>query len=195
MIDVDPFVPWLEGKGRNDFSQFGEDGIIEAALAHYGVVHRRCFEFGAADGVWLSNTKRLRDLGWSAVLIESDPSQYDRLRDNTERERVTCCMNEGVTPENVNDLLMGDFDLGVIDIDGPDYWVWEALRIKPRLMLVEFACGSRFTPEASHYVPPKGETRQAHQAGYGAILALGRSKGYAVLAAMSVNLLFALEQT
>jgi hypothetical protein len=191
MIYVDPFVPWLKGVGSNFTSQFGEDGLIEAALARYGEGGRRCFEVGAADGVWLSNTKRLRDQGWSAILIEGDPKSYASLADNAARERDSRCVNAVVTADNLDDVLGSDpIDFGVIDIDGQDYWAWEGLRqVRPRLILIEFACRSREEPEAFDWIPVRG-SNGPEQAGYGAIMALGKTKGYLPLAATGVNLLF-----
>jgi hypothetical protein len=46
---------------RNLFSQNGEDGVIERILNIVGQGGRTCCEFGASDGVHLSNTRRAAD--------------------------------------------------------------------------------------------------------------------------------------
>ena len=64
--------PPLKDYERNDTSQYGEDGVIERELAVIGDRSGWCVEFGASDGVYLSNTHRLINReGFSAVLIEA----------------------------------------------------------------------------------------------------------------------------
>ncbi len=47
-----------------------------------------------------------------------------------------------VTAENVNDILgarvPSEFDLLLIDIDGNDFWVWQAIRQRPVAVIVEY---------------------------------------------------------
>jgi hypothetical protein len=51
--------------------------------------------------------------------------------------------NAWITAENVNDLLLeagcdGEVDLFSLDVDGNDYWIWQAIEvIKPRLFVCE----------------------------------------------------------
>ena len=75
-----PLIDQLQGKGWNLYTQFGEDGLIEGCLDMIGRTNRNCFEIGAADGRFFSNTLRLRDQGWFAVLIESDDKQFGKLQ-------------------------------------------------------------------------------------------------------------------
>ena len=70
----------------NTYSQYGEDGILAECLRRISKVaelDRWCAEFGAWDGVHLSNTCRLiREDGYSAVLIEGDPDRFKDLERN-----------------------------------------------------------------------------------------------------------------
>ena len=184
--NVETFVPWLNGRARNETSQFGEDGLIEAVFDKIGESNRWCFEVGAADGLMLSNTKRLRDAGWYAVLIEGDPLSAGKCR-QWESQRVQ--VHQTKIEANSLDKILAfsgapiGLDLGVIDIDGQDYWAWEGLAMfRPRLMLMEFMyVGDPL------FVPPKdGEG----QAGKQAIVDLGTSKGYTPVAKTYCNLLF-----
>lgn len=179
------FADWLEGKHRNDFSQFGEDGLIEYALLMVGVPGPgHCFEFGAADGEYLSNTLTLRNRGWRATLIESDKKKFVELQ---KLARIgTDCVHATVTPDNVNKLITGGYDFGVIDIDGQDYWVWQAMDIYPALMLVEF------NPNENDPIPPLGA--RTGQAPFDAISHLGELRGYKLLARTQVNCLFAAKE-
>ena len=53
------------------------------------------------------------------------------------------CVNAFVTRENINKILKnnlaGSIGLLSIDIDGNDYWIWEAIdQINPDIVVVEF---------------------------------------------------------
>ncbi len=69
---------WLLNHRSNVHSQAGEDGIIEKILELLPVRDHWCVEFGAWDGVFLSNTRRLIEhAGYSAVLIEGSKANAD----------------------------------------------------------------------------------------------------------------------
>lgn len=180
------FYDWLRDKQRNDTSQFGEDGLIEAVFDRIGTTNQWCFEVGAADGLFFSNTKRLRDAGWSAVLIEADPLKANECR-KFENQKVQV-IQQKIGASSLDHILDGcaapiRLDLGVIDIDGQDYWAWKGLKsYRPRVMLVEFIYVG--DPE---FIPPlNGEG----QAGLDAIMKLGIEKGYTPVARTYCNLLF-----
>jgi hypothetical protein len=177
----------MRGRQRNDTSQFGEDGLIEAVLERIGEQHRWCFEVGASDGALYSNTLRLRDLGWNAVLIEADQFLAEQCR-RFENDRVRV-IHERIGSESLDALLTraGSFsyDLGVIDIDGQDYWAWQGMTCQPRVMLVEFGYWNK--PEV---IPPRGSPDTDLQASFEAIVNLGREKGYTAVARTYCNVLF-----
>src|SRR5271157_1836728 len=132
---------------KDQFSQNGEDGILERVFDLIGTETRTCCEFGAWDGVHLSNTRRLLMAGWSGLLIEADPERFRRLRDNySENEGVKCiCQFIRGADELQRALTENGFpaplDLLVIEIDGLDYYIFEELRIRPRLICVEVNAG------------------------------------------------------
>lgn len=59
-----------------DFSQNGEQAII---LKYFGSQHGTVLDIGANDGVLLSNSRALIELGWSAVLVEPAPEAHRKL--------------------------------------------------------------------------------------------------------------------
>jgi hypothetical protein len=128
---------------RNVYSQFGEDGIIETILRAIGETTRWCCEFGAWDGLHLSNTRRLVDAGWHAVLIEGDPHKFAKLRqNNASNPRVIPVQAMVDSESNRLESILADagapeLDLLAIDIDGPDYEIFESLQIRPRVICVE----------------------------------------------------------
>jgi hypothetical protein len=82
----------LEDHRADVHSQFGEDGMIREALRLIPDVPTRCVEFGAWDGRYKSNTRRLIvEDDWSAVLIEADPARFGELeRTYAQSPGVTC---------------------------------------------------------------------------------------------------------
>lgn len=176
---------------KNIYSQFGEDGLIEEIFRRIGTTNKWCFEVGAADGKWMSNSRKLIDDGWSAVLIERDDARYAKLLESFgTNPSVRLCKQEvgdkGLA--SLDSILQGrDFpeqaDLGIIDIDGQDYYVWLAMmKYKPRVMVVEY------DPRvAVDFIP---ERNGAGQAGRDAIISVGSAKGYDPVCLTPVNVIF-----
>jgi len=185
-INYNARVQWLEGRASNTYTQFGEDGLIAACLEKIGETNRQSFEIGAADGRFFSNTLRLREQGWRAVLIESDRDKYDALQRDFGTNQV--CLHETCTDLDatlIPTAIHHAPDLGVIDVDGQDYWLWHDLRkIRPRIMLVEI-----YPPDPNRE-PPKRGAGPDQQAGLFAIRNLGESKGYTLVATTHCNALF-----
>ena len=133
---------------RNAYSQNGEDGIIERILELIGDTDGWCVEFGAWDGLHLSNCANLvRNRGYHAVLIEANPRKAEELTANyLDYPNVTTLA--GFVGWGANDNLDAllepapippDFDLLSIDIDGNDYHVWNAVtRHRPKIVVIEF---------------------------------------------------------
>jgi len=70
----------LNKYGKNIKSQNGEDGILEYIFNVIGEESRRCVEFGAWDGEYLSNAWNLIvNKGSEGVYIESDREKYKAL--------------------------------------------------------------------------------------------------------------------
>jgi len=125
------------------YSQNGEYGIIKYIFKKIGSVNNYYVDMGGGDGINLhaSNTADLRiNDNWKGLLL-----------DQTTARKCPICgtypdinLHGGVTinKDNVNDILKKHdvpfvFDFLDLDIDGDDYWVWEALEYKPRIVLLE----------------------------------------------------------
>jgi hypothetical protein len=97
-----------------------------------------------------------------------------------------------VTRDNINELIAshgfsGEVDLFSLDLDGVDYWIWEAITVcSPRVVILEY--NSMFGPTRAVTVPyDEAFDRQRHHAMYyGASLAawtkLAARKGYRLVA-------------
>jgi hypothetical protein len=97
-----------------------------------------------------------------------------------------------VTRENIDELITtngfaGELDLFSLDLDGNDYWIWEAMTAcAPRIVILEY--NSMFGPDRSVTVPYDAafDRHRHHTMYYGASLTaltrLGARKGFRLVA-------------
>ena len=175
-------------------SEFGEDGIISAALDLLPDKNGWCIEFGACDGRLHSNTYNLitsRD--YRGVLIEPDKERFRDLQStHGSGKHILLNASVGFTETDSLDALLPaevpkEPDLLSIDIDGNDYHAWAAIKsFRPKLLLIEFnptiATGTRFVQEQRNGI------NQGSSAA--SLVELGRAKGYELIAITRINLLF-----
>jgi hypothetical protein len=133
------------------FSQFGEEGIVRRIFAELGTAAGYCCEFGAWDGVHLSNTHALMQKGWHGLLIESDGERFSALsKTYRENPRAECLRTlvDGASsslPRIMRERkLERRLDFVSVDIDGLDYEVFASFTEfpePPRVVCVEAATG------------------------------------------------------
>jgi hypothetical protein len=187
---------WLSDYASDTFSQNGEDGVIAKILSLLDVRDRWCVEFGAWDGVHLSNVRKLiLEEGYSAVLIEADERKFAKLRANyADQPRVKPLLARvGLREENGLDRLLTpygiprDFDLLSIDIDGNDYHAWKAVQdYRPKVVCVEF---NPTIPNEVHFVQ-EADPGIHRGASLRALCGLAREKGYELVCVLLVNAFF-----
>ena len=176
----------------NKYSQFGEDGIIEKIFDEIGTTSRVCVEFGAWDGLHLSNTAKLWTTGWKAILIEGHKRRFAALVKNVARYDVTCInAYVGHQPADCLDALLAShnisapLDLLSIDIDGDDYYVLQSLRgIRPRVVLCEY------NPSVPAEVDLCGGPGDRFGASVTALVRVAGEKGYRLVAVTDTNCVF-----
>lgn len=168
----------LERFERKVYSQNGEDGVLEAIFAAVGVTDRFFVEFGCEDATQC-NTAYLLEQGWQGLLM--DPA-------GTSRNPMATVRQEFVTAENINSLFRkygvpDEFDLLSLDIDGNDFWVWQAITHRPRVVVIEY----------NAHVPPGERKSIAYDpsfrwsgtdyfgASLRALKELGEQKGYSLV--------------
>lgn len=179
---------------KNNFSQFGEDGIVEKLLQNIPDKNKWCVEFGAWDGIYLSNAFNLiKNESYRAVLIEANSKKFEELASNL-KEFDVVLVNEFVTFDGENTLdkilsrteIPNDFDFLSIDIDGNDYYILESLSLyKPKIICIEY---NFLIPNEVVYVQPKDFNIQ-RGASAKAILNLAKDKGYSLAAVTTSNLI------
>jgi len=125
---------------KNINSQFGEDGIIEEILnriSQASMLDSWCVEFGAWDGLHLSNTCNLiKNKSYKAVLIEGDVKKHrDLCKNFPSQDVIKICRFVTFDGDSTLDRILQNtpipcnFDFLSIDIDGCDYFIFESLEI------------------------------------------------------------------
>jgi len=160
----------LELFKSDTYSQNGEDGVIAEIVKRIGLVVDRdfwCVEFGAWDGIYLSNTFALVEAySAKAVMIEGDSEKFGRLQETANKYPTIIPLEGFVTGSAVRprdslvtrafsgsfnvdkvatlDHILAetscpeDYDLLSIDIDSYDLEAWEAHReFRPKIVVIE----------------------------------------------------------
>lgn len=176
------------------FSQFGDDGIIQWLIRNVEVPNTTFIEFGVED-YRESNTRfLLMNNNWAGMVIDGSPQNIAAIT------RWSGFWKYGLTAkaafidrDNINDILSAGgmnpkIGLLSIDIDGNDYWVWEAINvIDPVIVVIEY--NSVFGDERAITIPynPGFRRASAHSsclysgASLAALAALASRKGYALI--------------
>ena len=185
-------VPPLAETGFRCFSQFEEDGKLLFIFAVLGVARGTFLDIGAADGIRSNCANLALNFGWDGFLIDGNPENVRRGRRFYERHADSSVyppkyLHALVRRENINEILStlgvpADVDLMSIDIDGNDYWVWDAIEnVIPKVVIiethVEFGSRSIVVPYDSNYVYP-GRHPDYHGASPAAMAKLANRKGY-----------------
>jgi hypothetical protein len=173
------------------YSQWGEDGILDYLVRTVAVPRRVFVEFGVEDYTEANSRFLLTQRGWSGLVLDGSAENIKRIHQDAifwrHHLKATAAF---ITRENINDLLRtnglgGPIGLLSVDIDGNDYWVWEAITVvEPAIVVVEY--NALFGPERRVTIPyqPKFVRSEAHWshlyagASLAALVALGRRKGY-----------------
>jgi len=185
-----PLVSELELHEYSVYSQHGEDGILQTLFAKLPVDHKFIVEFGAHDGIKMSNSRYwINEQGWSAFLIESDRRFFRALSELYAGQQKIRLLRSLVTPENIDALFSAanvphNFEILSIDIDSIDFYVWEGLStFRPKVVVIE---SNPSIPPGQDYVVPRdkaldygGSSREG--ASIAALHRLGVSKGYQLI--------------
>ncbi len=190
----------LESAEFRVFSQWGEDGIIQRLLREVPVERKVFVEFGVQDYSEANTRFLLSNDNWSGLIMDGDRAHIAKVRRDPLYWRFNlkaeCAF---VDRDNINELIRdngieGDIGLLSIDIDGNDYWVWQAVTcVQPRVLVLEY--NALFGPRAAVTVPydPGFVRTRAHYsnlfwgASLEALTRLSREKGYALVGCNSAG--------
>jgi len=181
----------IRGAEFRVFSQWGEDGILQHLLRHVAISKNIFVEFGVENYIESNTRFLLTNNNWAGLVIDGSPKNIEFIKHDDIYWRHNLKAEQSfITRDNINDLISrngitGGIGLLSIDIDGNDYWVWEAIDvIVPTIVVIEF--NARFGPERAVTIPydPGFVRTVAHHSNiyFGASLAalclLGERKGY-----------------
>ena len=186
-------------------SQFGEDGIIEHLVRNVPIERTIFVEFGVEDYSEANTRFLLRNRNWSGLIMDGSAENMAKVRNEAIYWRHNLKSETAfITRENIDGLISGhgihgDIGLLSIDIDGNDYWVWDAIScISPRIVVIEYNHSFGATAKVSVPYDPNFVRPIAHYSGlyYGGSLAafahLAERKGYILVGteAMGCNAFF-----
>jgi hypothetical protein len=187
----------LRDVGFRIFSQFEEDGLLLYLFAAIGTSNKSFVDVGSADGINSNCANLAINFGWDGLFIDGSHANIERGREFYKKHPDTWAyppqfVQAIVQRENINELIesagfRGAIDLLSIDIDGNDYWIWDALNvIEPRVVIIEthieFGMRSIVVPYDKDYSYP-GKHPDYHGASPVAMAKLAGKKGYRLVGA------------
>lgn len=173
------------------FSQWGEDGIIDWLVERLQSIPKKFIEFGVED-YRQSNTRLLLQLrNWQGLIMDGSSDHINDIQNQEIYWRyeleAKCAF---IDRDNINKLIneagfSGEIGLLSIDIDGNDYWVWQALDVvRPAIVVCEYnaVLGDIYSLTVP-YKPDFQRTQTHHSnlyfgASIRALIKLGQQKGY-----------------
>ncbi len=184
-------VPGLARYEYSWLSQNGEDGIIRYLFDAIGFESRWLVEFGF--GAAQCNALRLiLKEDFNGLLMDGSSENVDFFNFTAAKFGIdkAKAVQAFITRDNLEELITSngvprEIDFLSLDVDGNDYWFWEALEcISPRVVCIEYNAG--IGPDLSWTVPYDDEFERYrkhasgffHGASLTALESLGRRKGY-----------------
>ncbi len=132
--------------GYKVYSQFDQDGILNEIFKRLGIEKGCLVDFGVEKGVE-NNSLNLLINGWKGYWMDGSIKNIKKIN-----KTHNCLIQNGmlkiknafITKDNIELLFKElnvprDLDLLLIDIDGNDYYVWEAIKnYNPKVVGIEY---------------------------------------------------------
>ncbi|MDQ0133133.1 hypothetical protein J2T08_001034 [Neorhizobium galegae] len=187
------------------FSQWGEDGIIEWLVEQLSPLPQIFIEFGVEDYTESNTRFLLMNRNWRGLVIDGSQDAIAKVRRSELHWRHDLTAHASfITRDNIDRIFeehgfSGEIGLLSVDIDGNDYWVWEAIKsVNPGIVVCEYCAHfgdvhavsvpykEDFTRHAGHY------SGQYFGASLKAFISLAHRKGYTFLGtnASGINAFF-----
>lgn len=189
----------IKDAGFRCYSQFEEDGILLYLLSCTGKKTRTVVEMCCGSGSECMAANLIINHGFKGYLFDGDTGNVQAAR-RFFKSQKDCLLVEPsiqqawITRSNVNQLLQdigaaGEVDVLSLDLDGNDYYIWEAIRvINPRICV--FETHNIIPPDLAITIPyddaffamDKGEIdSEFRSVSLLAMVTLSRRKGYTLV--------------
>lgn len=187
-------LPNFQSTGFHVHSQTDEDGFLLYIFSLIYTTNKKVIEIGCGDGIECNSANLIINHGWQGLLLDGNKNNinigkkiYSFLK--TTSSNPPKLVNTWITSDNIDRLIEdngfnGEIDLLSIDIDGNDYWIWQAIKcVNPRAIVVEY--NTYWMENESVTVPydPQFEAKIINGAYYcgaslAAFVSLGKKLGY-----------------
>jgi hypothetical protein len=141
-------LPRLDGLHSVEFcalSQWGEDGIIDWLIGRLPGISRSFVEFGVQDYREANTRLLIQSRNWRGLVLDGSADHVADIRRQNLYWRhdltATCAF---IDRDNINGLIKnagfeGPLGLLSIDVDGNDYWLWDAIDVvSPAIVVCEY---------------------------------------------------------
>lgn len=184
--------PRLNKYERTIYSQGGDDGIITEIFKRIGTTDSYFLEFGVGDGTQ-NNTVALLLQNWKGFWIEGNNTYFNKIQKNLRQyidSKKLQVVESFITAENIEKIFTQnyvpkEFDFLSIDIDGNDYWIWNAItNYSPRVVVLEY--NAAYGPEIN-FIPTYSpdyvwKRTNFYGSSLSALTKLATEKGYSLVA-------------
>jgi len=130
------------------FSQWGDDGILQYLISKLDIPQKTFIEFGV-ENYTESNTRFLLiNNNWCGLVMDGSKTNMDYVKnDLISWAHEIYAEAVFITKDNINDQISAFLkkgfsrELGLlsIDIDGNDYWIWDAIdTVDPIIVVAEY---------------------------------------------------------
>lgn len=182
------------------FSQWGEDGILQAIIRTVDPVSKVFIEFGVQNYCESNTRFLLVNNNWSGLVIDGSLDNIAYIKNDPIYWRYNLKAEcQFIDRDNINSIFLrngvqGEIGLLSVDIDGNDYWVWQSIdSVRPAIVVTEY--NARFGADKAVTVPydqnfVRSEAHYSHiyyGASLKALCQLGDSKGYAFVGCNSAG--------
>ncbi len=182
------------------YSQWGEDGIIDHLVTRIPISSRSFVEFGVETYTEANTLFLLKHRYWRGLVIDGSPENIAIVKRSDAYWRHDLRAEAAfITRDNINEMitrngLRGEIGLLSVDIDGNDYWVWEAIHcVNPCIVVAEY--NSLFGPTAKLSIPYRDDfvrtdadpTNMYYGASIAALNHLANLKGFSLVAGNSAG--------
>lgn len=131
------------------FSQWGEDGIIQYLINKLPIENKVFIEFGVENYTEANTRFLLENNNWAGLILDGSEKNIEYIRNSDLYWKYDLSAKAVfITKDNIDEILSKylvenkfskNIGLLSIDIDGNDYYVWEAIKsVEPLIVICEY---------------------------------------------------------